>query len=58
MLLQARNVYSIERFEESIRRLNQLALFEPIDAHKDAEYQSGMGTAELAITIRLKKRLQ
>ena len=51
-------VYSRERFEESIRRLNQLALFEPIVPDRDVDCQAGNKTAQLAITIRLKKRLQ
>jgi outer membrane protein assembly factor BamA len=57
MLVRAQDVFSSERFEESIRRLNKLALFEPIDADKDVDYQSGNETAQLAITIRVKKRL-
>lgn len=55
--MRAQEVFSSERFEESIRRLNKLALFEPIDADKDVDFQSGTGTAELDLTIRLKKRL-
>jgi outer membrane protein assembly factor BamA len=58
LLVRDREIFSKERFDESIKRLNQLRLFEEIDADKDVNYKSDNESPELDITIHLKKRPQ
>lgn len=56
LLVVAGDVFSRERFEESVKRLNELKLFEKIDPDKDVEYRSNRESPQLDIIIRVKNR--
>ncbi len=56
LLVVAGDVFSRERFEESVKRLNELKLFETIDPDKDVEYRSNRESPRLDIIIRVKNR--
>jgi outer membrane protein insertion porin family len=56
LLVGAGDVFSRERFKESIKRLNELKLFERIDPDKDVEYRSNRESPRFDIIIRVKKR--
>lgn len=56
MLVRDGDVFNQELFEESIRRLNRLVVFERIDLGRDVHYGSNDETPELDLTIKLKKR--
>lgn len=57
MLVRDREVYSQERFTESLKRINRLELFEWIDADKDVDYRVDNETHQLDVTIRLTERI-
>lgn len=56
MLVRSGEVFNQSLFDESVRLLNDLKLFETIDADKDVDYEWDKKTPELNLTIRLKKR--
>ena len=56
MLLRNGDVFSRERFNDSLKIINQMGAFEQIDSDKDVDYRVDNESARLDITIHLKKR--
>ena len=52
------SLYSQRRLDESLKRLNELGLFEKINRDKDVEFRSDDESPWLDITIRVKERDQ
>ncbi len=56
MLVRSGEVFNKSLFDESVRVLNELKLFESIDPDKDVDYEWDKKTPELDLTIHLKKK--
>src|SRR5206468_1427881 len=55
MLVRRGEVFNKGLFDDSITALNQLGLFEAIDADKDVDYRSDKTTPDLDLVIHLKR---
>lgn len=56
LLIEEDEPFSQQRFDESIRRLNELGLFEKIDEGKDVDFRSDDESSRLDLTIRLREK--
>jgi outer membrane protein insertion porin family len=56
-LIQEEMPFSQKKFEESIKKLNELMLFEPIDKDRDVDFRSDAESPLLNINIRVKEKL-
>ena len=56
LLVKVGDVFNRERFEESLRKVDELELFQKIDPDKDVNYRVDRETPRLDITIRVKER--
>jgi outer membrane protein insertion porin family len=56
MLLRNGDLFSRDRFNDSLKIIDQMGIFEQIDSDKDVDYQVDNESARLDITIHLKKR--
>lgn len=56
MLLRKGEAFNQQLFEDSVRKLNQTALFETIDHDKDVDYRTDQKSPLLDITIHLKRK--
>ena len=56
MLIKEGEVFSARKFADSVKEVNALGLFEPIDADGDAGYMTDEETDDLHITIRVTVR--
>lgn len=57
MTLRNGDVYSQDRFDESLTRLSQNGQFETIDANKDVDWNVDKDAPRVSLTIHLKKRV-
>lgn len=57
MTLRSGDVYSQDRFDDSLNRLSMNGQFETIDADKDVDWSVDKEAPKLSLTIHLKKRV-
>jgi outer membrane protein insertion porin family len=57
LMLHDGEVYNSELFKQSIARINDIGLYDPIDVNRDVDYKTDEEAALLNLTIKLKKRV-
>jgi len=57
LLLRNGDIFNEEFLQESLTRINRGGLFQPIDADRDVDYHSLLGSSQVDLTIHLKKRV-
>ncbi|HEY5075134.1 MAG TPA: POTRA domain-containing protein [Pyrinomonadaceae bacterium] len=56
LLLRKGDIFDEELLQESLTRINRSGLFQPIDADRDVDYNSALGSSQVDLTLHLKKR--
>jgi outer membrane protein insertion porin family len=57
LMLHDGEVYNSDLFRQSIARVNDTGLYDPIDVNKDVDFKTNDEQAVLSLTIRLRKRV-
>ena len=57
LMLHDGEVYNSDLFRQSITRINDTGLYDPIDVNRDVDYKTDDEAALLNLTIKLKKRV-
>jgi hypothetical protein len=57
LMLHDGEVYNNDLFRQSVARMNDAGLYDPIDVNKDVDFKTDNEQAALSLTIRLRKRV-